>query len=95
MKKVEGCGSDALMVTLYTTTVKGSLLPAVTGFTNVPCGFQPLRDESGTHAVLPCEFCAAKNGYTKATHYVCKCGMTLSQKRWPGGSRGTPGQSMG
>lgn len=63
VKKVEGCGSDEMMLTLYTTTAKGSLLPAVSGFTNVPCGFQPLLDESGTHAVLLCEVCAVKNGY--------------------------------
>lgn len=63
MKKLEGCGNDAVMLTLYTTTVKGNLLPAVSGFTNVPCGFQPLLDDSGTHAVLLCEFCAVKNGY--------------------------------
>lgn len=63
MKKVEGCGTREVMLTLYTTTTQNKLLPPVSGFTNIPCGFEPLMYESGTHAVLLCEVCAVKNGY--------------------------------
>ena len=63
MNKVEGCGSRDMVLTLYTRTPEGNLLPPVGGFTNIPCGFEPLMYESGIRAVLLCEVCAVKNGF--------------------------------
>jgi hypothetical protein len=63
MRKVEGYGSRDLVLTLYTRTAQGNLLPPVGGFTNIPCGFEPLMYESGTRAVLLCEVCAVKNSF--------------------------------
>jgi len=63
MKKAQGCGCRDLMLTLYTTTAQDKLLPPLSGFTNIPCGFEPLMYDSGTQAVLLCEVCAVKNGY--------------------------------
>ena len=63
MNKVEGCGSQDLMLTLYTQTAQGTLLPPVSGFKNIPCGFEPLMYDSSTHAVLLCEVCAVKSGF--------------------------------
>lgn len=62
MNKVEGCSNSDLILTLYTRTAQGSWLPPVGRFTNIPCGFEPLVDESSTRAVLLCEVCAIKNG---------------------------------
>lgn len=63
MNKIEGCGSRDMILTLYTRTAQGNLLPPMGGFTNIPCGFEPLIYESSTRAVLLCEVCAVKNGF--------------------------------
>lgn len=61
--KDEGCGRIDLVLTLYTKTQAGRLLPPVSGFANIQCGFEPLMYKSDTYAILLCEECAAKNGY--------------------------------